>query len=161
MKPKKLELAKKNRRPTEHQCMHTVRLLGHSRETLHRTHTDVSVYLTWKRDTGSVWMKDSTEFPLSLNIRASFYLEYSRFFFCPSLGFFLLMTQVWSLSSRHIQKCDPHSGFVNSFGGRLVEDESPWVACDLFRSQFLHLWKKHCLEQWLSTCATRRLCGVK
>lgn len=27
---------------------------GHSQETLHRTHTDVSVYLTWKRDIGSV-----------------------------------------------------------------------------------------------------------
>lgn len=36
-------------------------------------------------------MKDSTEFPLSLNIRASFYLEYSRFYFLPqSWNFFFV-----------------------------------------------------------------------
>lgn len=33
-------------------------------------------------------MKDSTEFPLSLNIRASFYLEYSRFYFLPQSWIF-------------------------------------------------------------------------
>ena len=97
---------------------------------------------------------------LFLNIRASFYLEYSRFFL-PQPWTFLLITQVWSLNSRHIQRCDPHSGFLNSFGGRLVEDGSPWVACDLFWSQCFHLLKWYCLEQWFSTCATRPLCGVK
>lgn len=54
MKPKELELAKKKRRLTEHQCMNTVRLFAYSQRILHRTHTDASVSLTWKRDIGSV-----------------------------------------------------------------------------------------------------------
>lgn len=35
-------------------------------------------------------MKDSTEFPLSLNIRASFYLEYSIFYFLPQSWIFFV-----------------------------------------------------------------------
>lgn len=40
---------------TDRATMHAhSKAAGQSLETLDRTHTDVSVYFTWKRDTGSV-----------------------------------------------------------------------------------------------------------